>query len=1079
MTKRSLEFAMLLTADLAKAAADVKGLSELLTGVKAAGESAASGLQRVEDANLNTMTNGLQHYVAQQRSITAEVERRAKIEADAIARNNAATRQTIADYDRIAAKRADSIAAFSAATPEQLRTPQERTSAIGAEQTLRRDADVRMLEINRRADALEAKLAATRTGLTGATTRYTQAARASGKTAGETAQAMRQLPAQITDIGTSLASGMPIWLVAIQQGGQLKDSFGGTVPALRALAGAVSPMAIAVGVGAAAIGVLAVSAFQAYNEVQQLERSLISSGNIAGTTAGELAAVRDSVGGVAGAYGDAQTAVAGLAASGRVSAAALEDATSAAVSLAELEGRSIEDTTDQIIKLANAPSATLVELNQQYNFLSASVYEHVRALEAQGKETEAAEAAIEAFARVHEARVQEALEKAGSLEREWRALKGTISATWQEIKNIGRNDTEFKLGEQVKATVEATSTMRALLADPKADKQAVAFQRQWLDTQRERLDYLRKISTAETKNAEIQSARQEKQNAGVEASARIESRIESSLDREAKKTQALLKLRQDYEALRASNPDSARLNDGSYQQQVKAINEQFKAPKGEKPKKTDGQRANESAQREIDNLRQQVAMLDALEAGETRAAEAARIRYEIEKGAYREASPALKEQLLQNAQLLDSERQKVEVAKQLVDARMRAMQLQGRGDEASLQKTITQLEALRAKLIEVGDAAGAAEVSKLMGLERASSDLQGINRDFNAVSAQISNAEQRINIARESGLISSIEAQRQLIALRQQEIANIELLIPRMEAAAEAMDGVAKDEQIARIDALKTKLFELQAQGSLLETTFRNSFETGLANSLEGLATGTLTVREAVGGLIRDLIGGMARLAAQQLASLATAKLMAAISNRGGKGGAASGGAEADLGKGSDKLGVASLAASFAGLVIGQGAKQLQSASQELAQAAALLLLANSIGGFAEGGFTGPGEKYQVAGYVHKGEYVQPQARMREPGALDFMRDFHAQGMVAIDRWRGYADGGLVGASPGLIPSPRYTFAEGGLASGQLPAPQVTMKNINLIDSDALVGEYLRTPNGERAVLNIIGRNPRAVRGDG
>ena len=38
--------------------------------------------------------------------------------------------------------------------------------------------------------------------------------------------AMRQLPAQITDVVTSLASGMPVWLVAIQQGGQIKDMYG-------------------------------------------------------------------------------------------------------------------------------------------------------------------------------------------------------------------------------------------------------------------------------------------------------------------------------------------------------------------------------------------------------------------------------------------------------------------------------------------------------------------------------------------------------------------------------------------------------------------------------------------------------------------------------------------------------------------------------------------------------------------------------------------------------------------------------------------------------------------------------------
>ena len=58
---------------------------------------------------------------------------------------------------------------FSAATPDQLRTPADRTAALGQAQALRRDAELRMLEINRRADALETRLATTRTGLATAT----------------------------------------------------------------------------------------------------------------------------------------------------------------------------------------------------------------------------------------------------------------------------------------------------------------------------------------------------------------------------------------------------------------------------------------------------------------------------------------------------------------------------------------------------------------------------------------------------------------------------------------------------------------------------------------------------------------------------------------------------------------------------------------------------------------------------------------------------------------------------------------------------------------------------------------------
>ncbi|QIO34645.1 hypothetical protein [Bradyrhizobium sp. 1(2017)] len=53
--------------------------------------------------------------------------------------------------------------------------------------------------------------------------------------------------------------------------------------------------------------------------------------------------------------------------------------------------------------------------------------------------------------------------------------------------------------------------------------------------------------------------------------------------------------------------------------------------------------------------------------------------------------------------------------------------------------------------------------------------------------------------------------------------------------------------------------------------------------------------------------------------------------------------------------------------------------------------------GFASGGFTGRGGKYEPAGIVHKGEYVMDAVTVRRVGVAN------------LDSLRGYADGGLVG----------------------------------------------------------------------
>lgn len=57
--------------------------------------------------------------------------------------------------------------------------------------------------------------------------------------------------------------------------------------------------------------------------------------------------------------------------------------------------------------------------------------------------------------------------------------------------------------------------------------------------------------------------------------------------------------------------------------------------------------------------------------------------------------------------------------------------------------------------------------------------------------------------------------------------------------------------------------------------------------------------------------------------------------------------------------------------------------------------------GFAEGGYTGDGGKHDVAGVVHRGEWVVPQEVVKKPGMLNFLNQ--------LTYGNGYAEGGLVG----------------------------------------------------------------------
>jgi phage-related minor tail protein len=60
--------------------------------------------------------------------------------------------------------------------------------------------------------------------------RQEAAAQRAGISVGQYNAALRTLPAQFTDIATQLAGGQSPFLILLQQGGQVKDSFGGLAP---------------------------------------------------------------------------------------------------------------------------------------------------------------------------------------------------------------------------------------------------------------------------------------------------------------------------------------------------------------------------------------------------------------------------------------------------------------------------------------------------------------------------------------------------------------------------------------------------------------------------------------------------------------------------------------------------------------------------------------------------------------------------------------------------------------------------------------------------------------------------------
>jgi len=262
-----------------------------------------------------------------------------------------------------------------------------------------------------------------------------------GISAAQTAAALRGVPAQFTDIVTSLQGGQAPLTVFLQQGGQLKDMFGGAGAAARALGGYVVGLINPFTVAAAAGVALALAYKQGSAEADAYNKALITTGNAAGTNAAQLKAYAQEISAVVGTQGKAAESLAALASTGKIGAESLKEAAQAAVQYERATGQAVEKTAEQFASLRNEPLAAVLKLNDGMNFLTDSTYKQIKSLEEQGKTAEAANVAQRAFADTLSGRAGEMERNLGTVERGWLAVKDAAKSAWDAILNVGRAST--------------------------------------------------------------------------------------------------------------------------------------------------------------------------------------------------------------------------------------------------------------------------------------------------------------------------------------------------------------------------------------------------------------------------------------------------------------------------------------------------------------------------------------------------------------------------------------------------------------------------------------------------------------
>ncbi len=358
-----------------------------------------------------------------------------------------------------------------------------------------------------------------------------------GLSAKEMAFAMRGVPAQFTDIFTSLASGQRPITVLLQQGGQLKDMFGGVGGAAKALGGYIVGLINPITLTIAAAGSLGYAFYVGRKEFEEYQKALILTGNAAGTTAGQLAGMAEKVAASSGATkGLAAEALAGLANTGKVTAGNLSLVAEAAIKMQRAAGVPLAETIKQFEELGQEPVKASEKLNEKTNYLTESIYRQIKALEDQGRVSEAAALAQKAYADAVASRTNEITQNLGYVEKAWIGIKDAAKGALDAVAGIGRpRTTEDRIKEL--ETAQGRGFFKAHRSE--AEDQELAA--------------LKQIKAEQDRIAAAKAKANEQEKAGI---ALLQER-EKFLSKEEQKRRELLKLSAQYEQSAQSEKNRA------------------------------------------------------------------------------------------------------------------------------------------------------------------------------------------------------------------------------------------------------------------------------------------------------------------------------------------------------------------------------------------------------------------------------------------------------------------------------------------------------------------------------------------
>lgn len=343
------------------------------------------------------------------------------------------------------------------------------------------------------------------------------------------------------------------------------------------------------------------------------------------------------------------------------------------------------------------------------------------------------------------------------------------------------------------------------------------------------------------------------------------------------------------------------------------------------------------------------------------------------------------------------------------------LRLTGQEVKANLTDVESRYNRMIGEFQKAGNVDGINLIKKILPLEQAKVQVDGLQSEINKLFQSQSAQEQSIQAQVQTGLITHLAGQQKLKEVYAQTISEIEKQLPLLERLAK-MPGQQGEQARAMLEQMKLKIVELKTAGNELQKAFEDGLTRGIESSLMGLAQGTMTLKDAIKNLALTVVNAMAQVAAQQLA-------LQAVSG-------------------------------ITGLFGGAAGASVMAAT----------------GGYIRGPGTGTSDS--IPARLSNGEFVVREAMVRKYG-VGFL---HA---INRGRLAGFADGGLVSSpampqyrEPGLTTS----MQDGTAGQIQVSAPPVNIKQTLAVDSAELFTAGIGTVAGERAVMTTLIANKDTIK---